>query len=329
MYLTNQSKTSLLILNLSALIYAVFCSSLLGEDTIDYLNYIDYARHSSITIALYYEKSILHLVANEPIWLLINILLSLLLSPENVVFVVSFFSAYIVAVNIFRVISCNKYTDLNIVLFFAAFIILMHPQIIKNFVIHLRQGLAIAFFVLGYFGNNKKYKIAILVTPFIHSSFFYVLFFYIVANLLASVRYDFTISFILLFITSIVIVALSSVVVPMLGARQAEQYFSGVALEYRSGIAFIVWLALLGLFISKNKKFELLFSVAGIVFYLISYYFLDYSARVFESFLPIILSTGFLYLSWKRIIFGAIVIFYILFYWLKIFIVHGSLPFFI
>lgn len=65
-------------------------------------NYLIYASDSGSILAFYVESGLLKALANEPFWLLINVGLSSLLSPEEVVRFLVFLSATMVAYVVLR-----------------------------------------------------------------------------------------------------------------------------------------------------------------------------------------------------------------------------------
>ena len=152
---------------LVALVYASLLCSFPMDGLADRDNYLDMARVSPLIIARHAGSGLQSLIANEPVWLAINSALGFLFEDEVVVRIIIFFSAFIVS----YLLLINNPKN-----FFWLLLILVFPQVMKNFVIHLRQGLAIAVFMLGWFSSgNKKRVFFIGLTPFIHSSFFIII----------------------------------------------------------------------------------------------------------------------------------------------------------
>jgi len=91
--------------------------------------------------------------------------------------------------------------------------------------------------------------------------------------------------------------------VQLLGARQAEQY--SFDMTEVSGLGFVFWLAVLALFLSQGKRFLQTRQRATsiLLFYLLSYFFIEVTARIFESGLPIVLLAGLALRDWRRWIF--------------------------
>ena len=91
----------------------------------------------------------LPLLANEPLWLMINASLAFFLSPETVLR-----STYIHSSN-GNCLDCFIKNPKN---FVWLIIVLVYPSIVKNHIVHLRQGVAIAIFILGWFSNKTNLK---------------------------------------------------------------------------------------------------------------------------------------------------------------------------
>src|SRR5690606_2593929 len=147
-----------IIIFIISLAYALYLANLpidVFKDRINYLNYTLTSEH------LFYErlsKNWISLFSNEPLFLLINIFLSKFFSPENSLRIIIGVPAFITAYSILRV---------NPRYFFLLLFLLFVPQIVKNHIIHLRQGIAISFFLIGWFSNKKYIKyLFLLLTPF-------------------------------------------------------------------------------------------------------------------------------------------------------------------
>lgn len=153
---------------LFSLLYGFFLSRIPSADFKDFSNYLVYADHSWSILLSYSNKGFLSLISNEPIWLLVNVFFSLFFEGETVVRVIIFFSASSVA---WLTLSNNPRHIGWLILF------LFLPLVIKNNLIHLRQGLAISIFLWGWFSSNRPIRVFfIAISPFVHASFFFVLF---------------------------------------------------------------------------------------------------------------------------------------------------------
>src|SRR5690606_3884521 len=163
-----------------AICYGIALSSLSVDAFVDRDNYLVYARSSYEIASFYMSKGIGPLFFNEPIWLAVNVTMAALLSPENVLRSIIFFSSSVTAFFVLR--NNAKY------FIFLVFILLL-PQVLKNNIIHLRQGFAIAVFLCGWFSGHKNVRyVLFFLACMIHSSFFIVMFLMILNALLIKLR---------------------------------------------------------------------------------------------------------------------------------------------
>ena len=283
-----------------ALVYGYVVSQLPDTHFKDFTNYLVYADRSWDILISYNLRGALAVFSNEPVWLLINSGLGLYLEPETVVRTIIFFSASSVAWLILR-----HYPQY----FFVVVLFLLLPQVIKNFLIHLRQGVAIALFLWGWFSVNRSVRWVLLgLTPFIHSSFFIVLPLLWLSKTMTAIRIDSALRAIAYCISGLAVVIGLGLVAEMLGARQAEQYAFDAA--DISGLGFLLWLVLLGIMVTAGKTYlrEHAFASGLIVFYLVTYWFIEVTARIFESGLIVVLLAGLALWGWRKLAFLGIVL---------------------
>jgi hypothetical protein len=287
--------------------YAIFLSGLPVDVFKDRENYLVYADYALDIFQSNIDKGVGHTLANEPLWLVINIWLSYYLDPEDCVRVIVFFSSFVVSFLILR--ADRKY-------FFLLFLFLLLPQVLKNHIIHLRQGLGIAVFLLGWFSQNKKLRwLFIIFSPFIHSSFFFVVFFLFLHNTLLMLSFSagWLIFFYLLVGLFLDFAGLGFAA--QLGARQGDEYQS---FEMKaSGLAFLYWLFFAGIFILEGKDFIRGhgFCLCVLIVYLSTYFFVPFTARIFESTLLLILLSGLHLTSNRNLAFYGCFTFYFFFDW--------------
>ncbi|MER1984379.1 MAG: EpsG family protein [Solibacillus sp.] len=245
-------------------------------------NYLIYAHSSLLTLERYLGEGILAVFSNEPLFLLINIILEFLNSPELTVKIIIFMSSMIV------LLCLGKLTDYN-PLVIVLFLIL--PQVIKNHIIHLRQGLALGVYLLSFIPIKGK-KIAFLryIAPFIHSSFLFLLFFEFLEKTLKFLWFNFiprmvfSVGLIFFLIQSVPFLAI------LMQDRRAQEYDFSMT-SGASGLGLLVWIGVAFIFILIVDKGKLINVICcyGLSFYILSYFFLDFGARVFESILPLMI----------------------------------------
>lgn len=276
-----------------AVLYASLLAAFPMEGVIDRDNYLDMARVSPLIIARYLGQGLHALVANEPVWLAVNSVLGLLFTDTVVVRIIVFFSAF--TVSYLLLVKNPK----NVVLLL---LVLLFPQILKNFVIHLRQGLAIAVFMIGWFSvGNKKRLFFIGLSPFIHSSFFIIIAFMVGTWLLKRFRIAPDIKLLLYSTVSLSLALLVTQIAALLGARQANT--TALMEEAASGVGFLFWSGMLVLLLLQGRRFLHHYSIAiGIlIFYLASYFFTPIAGRVFESAVLLVLLAVLATTGWRRI----------------------------
>ncbi|MEO3432603.1 hypothetical protein [Inquilinus sp. CAU 1745] len=275
-----------------ALIYGTALASLPILLFQDRENYLVYADESLAILLRYAERGVLPLITNEPVWLLINSALGAVLVPADVLRVLIFVSATIVAYRVLRADARNA---------FWLLLFLLLPQIVKNHIVHLRQGVAIAVFLLGWFSRRKTWWIAALaVTPLIHASFFFILLLVAISALSRWSRLGPDVRLSAFASLGLGLGWSLGVIASILGARQAEVY-SFTAADV-SGLGFLFWASILVLMIMQGKSFlrQHTLEVAIICFYLSTYFLVEVAARIFESGLILVLLACLHLTSWRK-----------------------------
>ena len=277
---------------LISLFYGLLLQSLPLMAFKDRISYIKYAGKSDQLIEGYLSHGVVKLISNEPIWLLLNVGLEKIFTPEYVVKFIIFFSAFGVSYIILKYNSKNWYWII---------IFLMSPQVLLNFTIHLRQGLAIAIFLYGYYSKEslRRYMF-IAFASLIHSSFLFLVPFLFFHYFLLRINLSNTIQILVILMISFLLIFGLEFVLSFLSARQASAFKIGTL--NISGIGFLFWAGVGGLFILQGRTFfkENTFAFYILILYLSSYYFLIFSARIFESGLLIVLLAGLLLTSWRK-----------------------------
>ena len=256
-----------------------------GFDAIlDRSNYLYYAGSSYDIWIQNLEQHPVILFFNEPFFLMVMFLFSSAVSNEILILrilicLISFISAYIC----FRE---TKSVPLTIVILFV-------PQIFGNYVMSLRQGVAVALFIYAFFSKVVWLRFLLFfVLPFIHTSFYITLALALMTYfLLETTKKRFflifaSVAFIFLFINGSLYLA------DYLGVRQAAGYIAGDDIEVGFGGA-VFWGFILLLFITmssskcldvkSNIKFSYLFAINLILFYLISYFLAPALSRSIQN----------------------------------------------
>jgi hypothetical protein len=201
------------------------------------------------------------------------------------------------------------------------------PILIANFVMTIRQGLAMTFFLYGYF-QYKEWKriLFILLSPLIHYLFYIVIILYFISNKLIK-KNNFNVNKIITItlITSSIISIIIFKIINFIGLAKLESYVD----DNQSGIigfGLVFWFAILILFMLEGKLFlkNNIFPVMLISFYLGTVLFFAPFSRVLQATSPIVLMTGFKLTNYRNYIYKIMIILFVL-YIIIIFIYTKSL----
>ncbi|WP_174626171.1 EpsG family protein [Candidatus Methylobacter favarea] len=292
---------------LISITYATILTYLPIDGFRDRDNYLIYAEYSLDIFQSHLDQGLGYTLVNEPLWLLINILLSFFLYPEDCVRVIVFFSSFVVSFVILR--AYPKY-------FLLIFLFLLVPQVLKNHIIHLRQGMAIAVFLFGWFSKNTSIRwLFIILSSFIHSSFFFILVLLLLNNIFLMLSFSWGWLLFFYVLVGLFLDFAGAGLATHLGARQADELQS---LEMKtSGLGFLLWLFFSGILILEGKNFmrRYSFSLFVLIVYLSGYFFLPVTARVFESTLLLVLISSLYLTSYRKLAFYGIFTFYFFFDW--------------
>ena len=280
LFLTRQSRLYQVFTIIIALAYGCVLASLPIEASKDGIAYLNYATSSPVILASYFAKGWISVVFNEPIWLFFNIGLSQLFTPNNVVRVMIFLSGALVAHSTLR---------LNKKYFLFILFALITPQMMKNHITHIRQGVAISLFMIGWSSKNRVLKaISWGITPFVHMSFSFVLFLERISHMLVRMRIGANLRIFVFVLLGLSTALNLGLIASSLAVRQVHDYEFGMTEV--SGLGFIFWLFILLLMISQGRKFQRknTFSISIISFYLSTYFLVEVTARIFESALLVV-----------------------------------------
>jgi hypothetical protein len=283
-----------------ALAYGGLLASLPVEAFQDRTNYLNYADHSAAILQRHWSAGQLVGLANEPVWLLINIGLDAFLSPDDTLRVLIFTAASVTA---WVVLRSQPRQFIWLLLF------LLLPQVIKNHVVHLRQGVAVALFLVAYLATDTRAArwLLLAVTPFIHAAFFFVLVLLVLTSLAKRLRLAADLRTVIFVGAGLAVSAGIAWIASLVGARQAQAYtFSGADV---SGVGFLFWSAVAALMCLQGRAFlrAHAFEIGAILFYLSTYFFIEVTARIFESVLLLVLLAGLRLTGWRRPMFLGLI----------------------
>ena len=277
---------------LFATIYAAYLTFLPIDVFLDRVNYVLYAT-SSYFIQSFYLGSYASYLSNEPLWLAMNVYLYKFFEADTIVRIFIFFPAFITA---YVVMSKRNFG------FFIAFAIMLSPGVAQNYIVHIRQGVAVSIFLVGYFSNNQRigYLLAV-ISPFIHSAFFLISGIYFACEILGKLKFIKQ-QWRVMIMVAVVTLATVLMETVMTGAafRQTNEY-RNIATEI-SGLGFLAWSFILALICSQGISFieKNLFSVLSLIFYLMIYFFAPFAGRVIECVVIPLFFTGMMLTGWKK-----------------------------
>lgn len=265
-------------------------------------NYFVYANYSDVILVRYSAGGLLSFLANEPLWLSLNVILSKYFYPENVVRIFIGAPAFLVS---WQLLKHNPRHAIWMVLF------LVSPQVVKNHIIHLRQGVGLSVFILGYFAGPKWLRISLMVAAgFIHASILFILVIGLMVWASDALRSEPRLRAAVLIMGFVTIGVLIGIVSGGVGARQAITY-ADAELDI-SGFGFFFWLAMFVLFMSSGASFlrDHMFAFSNLAFYLAIYFLTPVAARIFESGLFLVFQAGLVLPGWRqRFFLGAFALF--------------------
>ena len=293
-----------------ALVYGLALASLPLETFKDRDNYLLYGANSLQILEGLWNVSPLAAMANEPAWLLLNHLLSMAFEPEGVVRVLIAVPAMTVAW-----LSLTHAEERTPLIWIG--LLLLLPQIVKNHIVHVRQGVAIAVFLAGWFAASKPARtLCFAIAPLIHVSFLVVTPLLVVVWALDHARASFYVRLLVVTLTCAAASIGTRWIAGSFEARQTEEY-EFVAKEI-SGLGFVLWSTVLVVMVAQGRRYvsRNTFALISLSLYLSLYFVVEFSARVFESTMLIVLMAALTTTGLRLRILQAIILFVLVFQYL-------------
>ena len=279
-----------------ALFFCVFLAALPVDGLVDRASYLLYPESSPILLVKNISSGVLPLLVNEPLWLVINSLLSFVISPENIIRAIIAFSTF----TTFYLVLKNT----NRKYFYMVMLFLLLPLVLKNNLIHLRQGFGVAIFLIGWFSASNKVKYFFYVcAALIHSSFIIISLGLLGVGFLMHLKLSHGIRSILYVLVGVIVGVMGLYLAQFIGARQGAEYSNGAS-QSASGLGFIYWSFVFMLFVMQGKVFlryntQIIFFL---ILYLSTYFLLPVTARIFESVVLLVLLASLRFkVKYKRI----------------------------
>jgi hypothetical protein len=297
---------------LVALTYGATLALMPGEGLLDRENYLTYLDIAPILILDWTNAEILKILSNEPLWILINAGIGQFFPREQSLQILIFVPAVIVAY-------CTLRFDRRYAL--ILFIFLLLPQILKNHVVHLRQGFGIAIFLVGWFARSPQWRWGFwFLTPLLHSSFFFVILMLCISRVCQYWRLVLPVTWTGFLLAGLLGAFGLEQIARTMGARQSAESVITSTVDV-SGLGFLLWLLALMLLLVQTNSFKRAhsFEIGTVLFYLATYFLSPFSARVFESTLSVVLLAGLRMRGLGRTIFLATMVAFGAFQWLMIY----------
>jgi hypothetical protein len=292
-----------------SIIFSGYIGSLPLLEFKDRSSYLVHISRADLILLENFKDGILTFFANEPLWFCFIATLRNFFTEENVLNIITYLVPFLFS---YAILSSN----IKLKYFPILIIILLMPLHLANIIMQLRQGLASAIFMLGFFSKNKYLKNRlIIISPFIHATFIVLVPIYYFYQ-----RFDFRKlslnlrSFVLIIFSAITIFILPTVAM-IAGARQFSRYEFDTSSG--TGGMFLYWLFLLLLTFLEGRKFQTkhLFEVNGVILFLLMYFLYPIAGRIFNSIMPLVM-ISFLSMTGKQKFFNiSAITFLFIFLW--------------
>ncbi|MEZ2894023.1 EpsG family protein [Providencia rettgeri] len=272
------------------LFYASILSNFPSELFRDRVAYLRYAE-KGIELFSLYGFDIKKIIFNEPLFLVINEVLSIIFEPDKIIQFLVFFISFT-----FSYFICFHARNINCALL-GLLLLFIIPQSFHAQLVILRQSLAVSILLWSIilFDNKKYILLTSLFCCFIHSSFFIftpLLFVGLFFNFNERYKY-----FFYPFCYALLITFSAHFLSSVLGLRQADQNQALASNDVSvSGFGFILWGVATIVLASRNKILNnnvllLRLTVLFLIFYCSLYFISPISGRVFSALTTLIIAS--------------------------------------
>ena len=216
----------------------------------------------------------------EPLYRVIVYLLGIFFSPQSIALILIGISASLSMGALYK-----ARPDL-LVLIILVFLL---PQFMGKYIVHIRQGLAIAIFLVTYLYFKRSLIASCFIAGLVHISFLIALPILFAIKITPKKRVYFFLFSIVFFLSASLLFYqdLFRQLVFYLNISQGQNY--SFISENVSGLGFLYWFSIyIFLFMQKRLSESRALSMNIIGLYLASYFFVNFLSRLLESFLPII-----------------------------------------
>lgn len=281
------------------------------KDRQNYLNY--FFVHESLLESLL-QGNFLSIVTSEPVFTLLWVSLSHVTDTELSALKVLIFSSSLVASFVIL--------ERRGVPFFWKALILVFPWFLVNYIMTLRQGVAIAVLLYAHFYLAGRWRwVLYAITPLIHYSFFLVLVVLILANVLKAGKVTNSVRLLSLnifaILSSILVLSIVSgwVLIPI---KELESLSLGYAekISLNLGFGFLYSGVVLILMLTSERDFikNNLISIIAITIYLYGVIFFPPISRFLQIFSPLIVLAGLQLTGYRLLSFKGLLVLHVIYF---------------
>ena len=290
-----------------SIIFSIYIGSLPLLEFADRSNYLTHIMIADLILNGFLNDGILTLLVNEPLWFYFMLTLRNFFAEENALNIITYLVPFLFS---YAILSSNvKYFPVLI-------IILLMPLHFANTIMQLRQGLASAIFMLGFFSENKFFKNSfIMMSPFIHGTFIVLVPIYYFYQRFDFRKLSLNLRSFALILFSIIIVFILPNVAMLAGARQASRYEFDTSSGSGGMFAFWLFLILLAFLQGRNFQTKYLFEINCVILFLAMYFPYPIAGRIFNSVMPLVM-ISFLNMTGKhKYIYISAIVSLLIYFW--------------
>ncbi len=242
-------------------------------------NYVEYGVRAEESIEQISVSEPVFFLLSEPGYKVLNYFISKTVGEYWYFPVFIFISFSLLSISIYRI------SDRPLL---SLFVFLLFMPIIKNWYIHLRQGLALSVFLFALSLSSRKRYLLFIFSSLIHTSFFVSIGSYIYGYLTERLGVDRFTRVILFFFLAATFAWLLEDVLRAIGYVTARREYKDVG-QLASFKVYITYIVIsVGFFMSSKKNFGMMTQfLYGLSLYITMGFSVPYSARVFENYLPL------------------------------------------
>lgn len=242
-------------------------------------NYIEYGVRAEESIEQISVSEPVFFLLNEPGYKVFNYFISKTVGEYWYFPVFIFISFSLLVISIYRI--SNRP-------FLSLFVFLLFITIVKNWYIHLRQGLALSIFLFGLSLKSRTKYLIFLASSLIHTSFFVVIGSYVYEYFARRLGFNRIIRVTIFFFLAAIFAWILEDILRVIGYVSARRDYKDVG-QLASFKVYITYIVIsVSFFMSSRKNYGMMTQfLYGLSLYIAMGFSVPYSARVFENYLPL------------------------------------------